>query len=75
MKSRKTIKHAELIAEVIEATRHRGTLQPAEIKTNIEKYVSVFPVYRTFSLTLFDRRLIEKDYMERAEGNKYSYVA
>lgn len=40
MKSRKTIKHAELIAEVIEATRHRGTLQPAEIKTNIEKYAS-----------------------------------
>lgn len=37
MKSRKTIKHAALIAEVIEATRHRGTLQPAEIKTNIEK--------------------------------------
>ncbi|KAJ5690141.1 hypothetical protein N7462_004533 [Penicillium macrosclerotiorum] len=56
MKSRKTIKHAELIAEVIEATRHRGTLQPAEIKTNIEK-------------------LIEKDYMERAEGNQYNYVA
>lgn len=40
MKSRKTIKHVELIAEVIEATRHRGTLQPAEIKTNIEKYDS-----------------------------------
>lgn len=38
MKSRKSITHAELIAEVIEATRHRGTLQPAEIKTNIEKY-------------------------------------
>lgn len=75
MKSRKTIKHAELMAEVIEATRHRGTLQPAEIKTNIEKYVSVFSVCRAFSLTLFDRRLIEKDYMERAEGNKYSYVA
>ncbi|KAJ5433002.1 uncharacterized protein N7458_012158 [Penicillium daleae] len=56
MKSRKTIKHAELIAEVIEATRHRGTLQPAEIKTNIEK-------------------LIEKDYMERAENNQYRYVA
>jgi hypothetical protein len=40
MKSRKTIKHVELIAEVIEATRQRGTLQPAEIKTNIEKYDS-----------------------------------
>jgi hypothetical protein len=41
MKSRKTIKHSELIAEVIEATRSRGTLQPAEIKTNIEKYVTL----------------------------------
>ncbi|KAJ5587427.1 uncharacterized protein N7459_003192 [Penicillium hispanicum] len=56
MKSRKAIKHSELIAEVIEATRSRGTLQPADIKLNIEK-------------------LIEKDYMERAEGNSYSYVA
>ena len=37
MKSRKTIKHSELIAEVIEATRSRGTLQPADIKVNIEK--------------------------------------
>jgi len=43
MKSRKTIKHSELIAEVIEATRSRGTLQPTEIKTNIEKYVILFP--------------------------------
>ncbi|KAF7720233.1 Uncharacterized protein PECH_003349 [Penicillium ucsense] len=39
MKSRKTIKHVELITEVIEATRHRGTLQPVEIKTNIEKLI------------------------------------
>jgi hypothetical protein len=50
MKSLQTIKHAELIAKVIEATRHRGTLQPAEIKTNIEKYVSAFP----YLLALFD---------------------
>ncbi|KAJ5101856.1 hypothetical protein NUU61_004078 [Penicillium alfredii] len=56
MKSRKVIKHSELIAEVIEATRSRGTLQPTEIKTEIGK-------------------LIEKDYMERAEGNQYKYVA
>ncbi|KAJ5152274.1 hypothetical protein N7492_010569 [Penicillium capsulatum] len=56
MKSRKSIKHSELIAAVIEATRSRGTLQPTEIKTNIEK-------------------LIERDYMERAEGNSYNYVA
>ena len=37
MKSRKKIKHAELVAEVIKATRSRGVLEPAEIKTNIEK--------------------------------------
>lgn len=40
MKSRKTITHSELIVEVIEATRSRGTLQPADIKTNIEKYAA-----------------------------------
>ncbi|KAJ6144855.1 hypothetical protein N7470_008750 [Penicillium chermesinum] len=56
MKSRKTIKHSELIADVIAATRSRGTLQPADIKQNIEK-------------------LIEKDYMERGDGNTYNYVA
>lgn len=39
MKSRKTIKHAELISEVINTTKRLGVLQPAEIKTNIEKYV------------------------------------
>lgn len=38
MKSRKTITHAELIAEVIEATLSRGQLQPPEIKENINKY-------------------------------------
>lgn len=41
MKSRQKITHAELIAAVIEATRSRGTLQPAEIKTNIDKYVVI----------------------------------
>ena len=38
MKSRKTITHAELVAEVIKATRSRGVLEPADIKKNIEKY-------------------------------------
>jgi len=38
MKSRKTITHAELVAEVIKATMSRGTLDPADIKKNIEKY-------------------------------------
>ena len=56
MKSRKTIRHVELVAEVIKATKSRGVLDPSDIKKNIEK-------------------LIEKDYMEREEGNKYTYVA
>lgn len=38
MKSRKTITHAELISEVIVATRSRGVLDPVDIKKNIEKY-------------------------------------
>lgn len=56
MKSRKTIGHSELIAEVIKATQSRGVLAMADIKKNID-------------------RLIEKDYMEREEGNMYSYLA
>lgn len=47
MKSRKRITHAELVAEVIKATRSRGVLEPAEIKKNIEKYAD-----RLFSLHL-----------------------
>jgi len=38
MKSRKTIRHAELVAEVMTATKSRGVLDPADIKKNIEKY-------------------------------------
>lgn len=40
MKSRKTITHAELVSEVISATKTRGVLDPADIKKNIEKYVN-----------------------------------
>lgn len=39
MKSRKTIMHADLVAEVIKATRSRGVLELADIKRNIEKYM------------------------------------
>ncbi|KAJ9637703.1 hypothetical protein H2199_007194 [Coniosporium tulheliwenetii] len=56
MKSRKLISHAELVAEVIGATRSRGVLGVPDIKRNID-------------------RLVDKDYMEREEGNMYSYVA
>jgi hypothetical protein len=37
MKGRKTISHAELVAEVIAATKSRGVMDPAEIKKTIEK--------------------------------------
>lgn len=37
MKTRKTITHAELVSEVIVATKSRGVLDPADIKKNIEK--------------------------------------
>ena len=40
MKSRKTITHAELVSEVISATKTRGVLDPADIKKNIERYVN-----------------------------------
>ena len=39
MKSRKKIRHAELVAEVITATKSRGVLDPADIKKNIEKLI------------------------------------
>jgi cullin-4 len=37
MKSRKKIRHAELVAQVIEQTKNRGTLEMADIKKNIDK--------------------------------------
>ena len=74
MKSRKKITHAELVSEVITATKSRGVLDPADIKKNIEKYVHSLAI----ALDGTDiRRLIEKDYMERDEEgrNVYNYVA
>ncbi len=74
MKSRKKITHAELVSEVITATKSRGVLDPADIKKNIEKYVYLLPL----ELDGADiHRLIEKDYMERDEEgrNVYNYVA
>lgn len=41
MKTRKTITHAELVSEVIVATKSRGVLDPSDIKKNIEKYVCI----------------------------------
>ncbi|MCJ1468858.1 hypothetical protein MMC07_007488 [Pseudocyphellaria aurata] len=75
MKTRKTITHAELVSEVIVATKSRGVLDPSDIKKNIEKYV-----FRRIATEPANRiRLIEKDYMERDESkegrNAYSYLA
>ncbi|ORY08578.1 Cullin family-domain-containing protein [Clohesyomyces aquaticus] len=56
LKARKTIGHAELVAETIRVTRSRGTLDVQGIKRNID-------------------RLIEKDYLEREEDGRYSYIA
>jgi cullin-4 len=37
MKSRKTVPHAQLVAEVINQTKRRGAMDPGDIKQNIEK--------------------------------------
>lgn len=39
MKSRKSMGHAELVAEVINLTKKRGSVEPASIKKEIERYV------------------------------------
>jgi hypothetical protein len=39
MKSRKTMGHSELVAEVINMTKKRGSVEPAEIKKEIERSV------------------------------------
>ncbi|KAJ0425429.1 hypothetical protein BJY00DRAFT_298514 [Aspergillus carlsbadensis] len=39
MKSRKTISHAELVSEVISATKSRGELDVTDIKKNIERLI------------------------------------
>ena len=75
MKGRKTITHAELVSEVITATKTRGVLDPADIKKNIEKYVTLSQ--RNLERRADQCRLIDKDYMERDEEgrNVYNYVA
>ncbi|CAK7564742.1 MAG: Serine/threonine-protein kinase tel1 [Sporothrix epigloea] len=39
MKSRKSLAHAQLVAEVISQTKSRGALDPVDIKQNIEKLI------------------------------------
>ncbi|KAI9671316.1 MAG: hypothetical protein M1831_004225 [Alyxoria varia] len=59
MKGKKKIGHAQLIAETIKETKSRGTLQPAEIKKNIER--------------LIDKEYLER--LGAEEGGGYGYVA
>ncbi|KAL8843212.1 MAG: hypothetical protein Q9176_002165 [Flavoplaca citrina] len=60
MKGRKTITHANLVVEVINATKSRGVLDQADIKSNIEK--------------LIDKDYMERE--GRDDGlNVYCYVA
>ena len=40
MKGKKTMKHAQLVAAVIDATKSRGSVNPEDIKKQIEKYVA-----------------------------------
>ena len=75
MKQRKSISHAELVAEVIKATRERGAVEVGDIKKNIDKYVEVLSGCCLQMLTCCVCRLIEKEYMERGEGNSYEYLA
>lgn len=54
MKGRKTISHAELVAEVIQATKTRGVLSVMDIKKNIDRLVSFTAsfVYGTICILL-----------------------
>lgn len=58
LKAKKTIKHSELITEVVDQIKNRFTVDVAEIKKEFEI-------------------LIEKEYMERVEGQRgmYRYLA
>ena len=74
MKSRKTIRHVELISEVIKATKSRGVLDPADIKKNIEKYV--LPVLGRFApcfLNLFANGFgqVDREGLHGARGGEH----
>ena len=76
MKSRKTIKHQELIVEVTEATRSRGMLQPAEIKTNIEKYVPSFINLSTY-IVVWDTDFgqVDREGLHGTRGQEYLHLS
>jgi hypothetical protein len=63
MKSRKTMGHAELVAEVINLTKKRGSVEPAAIKKEIERYVapSAKLAQRMLTPTASLRRIISSE--------------
>ena len=73
MKGRKRVRHVELVQATIEQTKNRGMLDVADIKTNIERYVET--ARWGVKTSANGCRLIEKDYMDREEGDYYVYVA
>ena len=72
MKSKKKIKHALLVAEVIDATKSRGSVNAEDIKKQIDKYAST--CINIFNLLMF-HRLIDKDYIERVDEGFYEYIS
>ena len=56
MKSRKKLKHNQLVSEVISQVRVRFPPKVADIKKNIDA-------------------LMEKDYIERLDGDELAYIA
>ena len=72
MKSRKTITHAELVSEVISATRSRGPLDPAEIKKQIEKYASFLPCDSRLLITVLPQT--DREGLHGARGGCTQYL-
>ena len=46
MKGRKALKHAQLVALTIDATKSRGSINPEDIKKQIEKYAGLLPLHK-----------------------------
>jgi hypothetical protein len=64
MKSRKSMGHSELVAEVINLTKKRGSIDTSAIKKEIERYVtqrSYVLAQRLTLLTVLSRRIISNE--------------